>query len=96
MMLSQRMGETFEGRPRKGNLCTRGIRRRALCPATELINQLKDTHHRIEKKRAEIETSAVEEIQQEQAEIDAEIVKLEDRLAELDRKLNPEAGAKAS
>jgi hypothetical protein len=63
---------------------------------TDLINQLKSTHHSIEQKRLEINRSAVEEMEQEQAEIDAGIARLKEGLAELDRRLSPEQGRKAA
>ena len=63
---------------------------------TDLINQLKVVHHKVDKKRAEINRSAVEEMQQEQAEIDAGIARLKEGLAELDRRLNPEGHRKAA
>src|SRR5215813_2007007 len=44
--------------------------------ATDLINQLKKTHQRIEKERQKLETSAVEEMEQEKTEIDAGLDKL--------------------
>ena len=64
--------------------------------AMELIDQLKATHHKVEKKRQEVERSAVKEMQQERAGIDAGIAKLKDGLADLDRRLNREPGATAS
>ena len=64
--------------------------------AQELVNQLKSRHHQIEKKREEIATSATEEIEQEQAEINAGIAKLREGLAELDGRLNAELRKKAS
>ena len=64
--------------------------------ATELIDQLKSMHHKVEKKRQEVETSAVNEMQQERAGIDAGIAKLKGGLADLERRLNREPGAKAS
>jgi hypothetical protein len=63
--------------------------------ATDLINQLKSTHHSIEKKIEEVNTSAAEEIQEEQAEINAGISKLKEGLVSLDRKLTTEPRAKA-
>jgi len=62
----------------------------------DLLNQLKSTHHKIEQQRERLETSAVEEMQQEQAEIDAGIARLKDRLAELDRRLKSGPRTKAS
>jgi uncharacterized phage infection (PIP) family protein YhgE len=64
--------------------------------ATEMIAQLKNTHRQIDKKRQELQTSAAEEMEQEQAEIDAGIDKLRQGLAEVDRKLNPERHKKVS
>ena len=63
---------------------------------TDLINQLKVVHHKVDKKREEITRSAGEEMQQEQAEIDAGIVRSKEGLAELDRRLNPEGSRKAA
>ena len=62
----------------------------------DLINQLKSTHHKIEQQRKKLEISAVEEMEQEQAEIDGEIAKLKNGLAELDRKLKSGPRARAS
>jgi uncharacterized protein (DUF3084 family) len=56
--------------------------------ARYVVNQLKSAHHEIDKKLGQIETSAAEEVEQEQAEIDAGIAKLRYGLAELDRRLN--------
>jgi len=64
--------------------------------ALYLVNQLKSTHHEIDKKLEQIETSATEEIKQEQAEINAGIAKLREGLAELDRRLNAERHKKVS
>jgi uncharacterized phage infection (PIP) family protein YhgE len=63
--------------------------------AMELVSQLKHTHHKIEEKHAEIETAGFEEMEQEQAEIDAGIDKLRAGLAELDRRLKPKPRRKA-
>ena len=62
----------------------------------DLINQLKSTHHKIEEQRKKLEISAVEEMEQEQAEIDGEIAKLKNGLAELDRKLKSAPRTRAS
>lgn len=51
----------------------------------ERISQLKDEHQRLGKKQEEMETSAFEEMEQEQAEIDAAIDKLRAGLADLDQ-----------
>jgi len=64
--------------------------------ALHLVNQLKSTHHEIDKKCEQIETSVTEEIKQEQAEINAGIAKLREGLAELDRRLNAERHKKVS
>jgi hypothetical protein len=64
--------------------------------AMQLVNQLKNTHRQIDQKRQEIEMSAIGEMEQEQAEIDANIDKLRQGLAELDRKLNPGRNKKVS
>lgn len=64
--------------------------------AQELIDQLKSTHQKVEKKRQEIEKSATEEVQEERAEIDGGMAKLKKGLAELDKRLNRGPGAKAS
>ena len=62
----------------------------------DLINQLKSTHHEIEQRREKLETSAVEDVEQEQAEIDAGIAKLKSGLAELDRRLESGPRTKAA
>ena len=62
----------------------------------DLIHQLKSMHHKIELQREERETSAVEEMEEEQAEIDAEITKLKNGLAELNRRLKSGPREKAS
>ena len=62
----------------------------------DLINQLKSTHHEIEQRREKLETSAVEEMEEEQAEIDAAIAKLKTGLAELDRRLESGPRSKAA
>src|SRR5262245_6051000 len=62
----------------------------------DLIDQLKSMHHKIELQREGLETSAVEEMEQEQAEIDAGIAKLKNGLAELDRSLKSGPREKAS
>src|SRR5262245_6507475 len=64
--------------------------------ATDLINELKRTHEKIEKERQKLETSAVEEIQQEKADIDAGIAKLRAGLTQLAESLNEEPRRKAS
>jgi hypothetical protein len=64
--------------------------------ATELINGLKTAHHKIEQQREKLESAAGEEMEQEQAEIDSEIAKLKDGLAELNRRLKSGPRAKAS
>lgn len=64
--------------------------------ATELINQLKTTHHKIEEQREKLESAAVEEMEQEQAEIDAGIARLKGGLAELNRRLESGPSTKAS
>jgi len=48
---------------------------------------LKKTHQRIEKERQKLETSAVEEMEQEKTEIDAGLDKLRAGLAQLATKL---------
>jgi hypothetical protein len=63
---------------------------------TELISQIKNTYHNVEKKREEIETSAFEEMEQERTEIDAGIDELRARLAELDRRMKPEPHERAA
>ena len=62
----------------------------------DLINQLKSTHHKIEQQQQTLEISAVEEMEQEQAEIDAEMAKLKSGLAQLDSRLRSGPRAKAS
>jgi hypothetical protein len=62
----------------------------------DLINQLKSTHHEIEQQREKLETSAVEDVEQEQAEIDAGIARLKSGLAELDRRLRSGPRAEAA
>ena len=62
----------------------------------DLINDLKSTHQKIEQQREKLESSAVEEMEQEQTEIDAEIAKLKSGLAELDRRLKSGPRARAS
>src|SRR5262249_52283228 len=62
----------------------------------DLINQLKGMHHKIEQQRERVETSAVEEMEEEQAEIDAEIAKLKSGLAKLDSRLKSRPRARAS
>jgi hypothetical protein len=64
--------------------------------ALDLINQLKNTHHKIDKKREEVERSGFSEMEEEQAEIEAGIAKLRAGLDELGRRLNPERRTKAS
>jgi hypothetical protein len=64
--------------------------------ARELIDQLKSTHHQIDQKREKLEKSALEEMEQEQAEINAGIDKLRHGLAELDRRLQREPIRKVS
>ena len=64
--------------------------------ATDLINQLKKTHERIEKERQKLETSAVEEMEQEKTEIDAGLDKLRAGLAQLATKLKIEPRKRAS
>ena len=58
--------------------------------AMDLINQLKKTHHDIEMKNEEIKNSALEEMEQEQAEIDAGLAKIRSGLTQLDAKLKTE------
>ena len=64
--------------------------------AMDLINQLKKTHHDIEMKNEEIKNSALEEMEQEQAEIDAGLAKLRSGLTQLDAKLKTEPRRKVS
>ena len=63
--------------------------------ATDLINQMKKTHENVEKRRQKLETSAVDEIEQEKAEIDAGMAKLRAGLAELATKLHKGPHTKA-
>ena len=63
--------------------------------ADDLINQLKRAHQKIEKERQKLETSAVGEIEQEKAEIDAGIDKLKAGLAQLAAKLGLEPRKRA-
>ena len=62
----------------------------------DLINQLKSTHRKIEQQGEKVEISAVEEMEQEQAEIDAGIARLKSGLAELDRRLRSGPRAEAA
>jgi len=64
--------------------------------ATDLINQLKTTHQKIETDVQEVNASAVEDMEQEKAEIDAGINKLKAGLAQLATKLKIEPRTKAS
>jgi hypothetical protein len=64
--------------------------------ATDLINQLKRTHQKIEKDLQKLETSAVEEIEQEKDDIDAGRDKLRAGLAQLATKLKIEPRKRAS
>jgi hypothetical protein len=59
--------------------------------AMDLINQLKSTHHKVEKQREGLITSAVEEMDEEKAEIDAGIDKLRAGLLEIDTRLKRKA-----
>ena len=63
--------------------------------ATDLINQMKKVHEKIEKQRQKLETAAVEETDQEKAEIDAGMAKLRAGLAELATKLHKGPHTKA-
>jgi hypothetical protein len=63
--------------------------------ATDLVNQLKQVHQKIEKERQKLETSAVEDMEQEKAEIDAGIEKLRAGLAQLATKLGVEPHKRA-
>ena len=63
--------------------------------ATDLINQMKKVHEKIEKQRQKLETAAVEETDQEKAEIDAGMAKLRAGLAELATKLHKGPQTKA-
>jgi hypothetical protein len=58
--------------------------------ATDLINQLKSTHQKIEEQNKNLETTAVEEMEEEQDEIDAGITRLREGLAQLDQRLKSE------
>ena len=55
--------------------------------AIDLINQLKRTHGEIKQEREKLKTSAVEEINEEKAVIDAGIAKLKAGLKQLDTRL---------
>jgi uncharacterized phage infection (PIP) family protein YhgE len=55
--------------------------------AADLISQLRSTHEKIAEKNRELETSAVEEMEEEQAEIDAGLENIRAGLAQLDTKL---------
>src|SRR5262245_27358263 len=63
--------------------------------ATDLINQLKGTHRKIEKDLQKLETSAVEEMEQEKDDIDAGRDKLRAGLAQLATKLKIEPRKRA-
>jgi uncharacterized phage infection (PIP) family protein YhgE len=64
--------------------------------ATDLINELKRTHQKIEKEREKLETSALEEMDQEKAEIEAGLQKLRAGFAQLATKLKIEPRKRAS
>ena len=62
----------------------------------DLISRLQSTHHKIEQQQKNLAISAVEEMEEEQAEIDAELAKLKSGFAELDRRLKSGPRARAS
>jgi hypothetical protein len=59
--------------------------------ALDLINQLKSTCQKVEKQREGLTTSAVEEMDEEKAEIDAGLAKLRTGLLEIDTRLKRKA-----
>ena len=63
---------------------------------TDLVNGLKSNHRDLVNKQQQLESSAVEEMDQEAADIDAGIAKLRAGLEQLDSKLNAEPRKKVS